>query len=103
MHAHCYADRCNAYALLTEPHNQRELYNMSDRSIDTVQGLIVLLVVPLGVIPLAQRLFGAEQGFVFRGIFGDLADPYAWVVPLAVMSLAVLVVALLEHRKGRST
>lgn len=76
---------------------------MTEKSIDTLQGLVVLLAIPLGVIPLGQRLFDAEQGFVFRKLFGELTDPVAWVVPLAVLGVAALVVTLLEVYKKRSS
>lgn len=74
---------------------------MTAKSIDTLQGLCVLLAIPLGVIPLGQRLFDAEQGFVFRRLFGDLTDPMAWVVPLAVVGVGTLLVTVLEVYKKR--
>lgn len=49
------------------------------------------------VIPLLQRLFHAQQGFVFRRLFGELTDPMAWVLPVAVLGVGVLIVTVLGN------
>jgi len=54
-----------------------------------------------GVIPLAQRVLGANQGGLFRWIFGQPAGSMTFVIPAAVMAVAVGLVAALELAKRR--
>jgi predicted phage tail protein len=54
-----------------------------------------------GVIPLAQRVLGANQGGLFRWIFGQPAGSMTFVIPAVVMAVAVGLVAALELAKRR--
>ncbi len=55
--------------------------------------------ITLGVIPLAQRVLGANQGGLLRWIFGQPAGSMTFVIPAVVIAAAVGVVAVLELAK----
>ncbi|MDQ3988104.1 MAG: hypothetical protein M3291_02695 [Actinomycetota bacterium] len=51
------------------------------------------------MIPLAQRVLGANQGGLLRWIFGQPAGSMTFVIPAVVIAAAVGVVAVLELAK----
>jgi len=63
---------------------------------------VALVGITLGVIPLAQRVLGADQSGLFRWIFGQPAGSMTFVIPVVVIAVAVGLVAVLELAKRRA-
>lgn len=72
------------------------------RAFDGLQGGVALIGITVGVIPLIQFLLGADQSAVFRWIFGQPVGSMAYVLPAAVIAVAVGVIAALELAKRRA-
>ena len=73
---------------------------MTRNRIDTSQGVVALVGITLGLIPLVQKLLTGSTGSLWQLLFdgeGVLALTAAVVVTVG----AVLIVAVLERAKGR--
>lgn len=74
--------------------------NDQKRLSDGLQTLVVLLAIPLGLIPLIQKIFGSQQSGLFRFIFNEPMGNAQWIVPVAVIAgAAVLIMAIEELLK----
>lgn len=71
------------------------------RRIDVAETICVLVGIALGVIPLVQRVTRHQQGWVFRRLFGELQDPWAYVLPMLVLVVLVAAIAVLELIKKK--
>jgi hypothetical protein len=71
------------------------------RAIDGVQGLVALVGITLGAIPLVRWIVQDEHGGLFRTLFGTHTGAMGYVAPILVIVAAVAVIALLEIPKRR--
>lgn len=71
---------------------------MTSKTADAWQGLIGLIGITLGVIPLAMMVFGSSNG-LWTLVLDDSAGALRWVLPLVVLIVGVIAIAVLERRK----
>lgn len=71
---------------------------MTSKTVDAWQGLIGLIGITLGVIPLVMLIFGSSNG-LWSLVLDDSAGAIRWVLPVAVLVVGVVAIAVLERRK----
>jgi hypothetical protein len=70
------------------------------RAIDGLQGVCALIGITVGVIPLASWAVGGESGGLLGRISGwSPLGSQAYVLPVAVIAVAIGVIAILEVMK----
>ncbi|QUH01142.1 hypothetical protein HUO13_10260 [Saccharopolyspora erythraea] len=74
---------------------------MTGKQIDAVQGVVGLIGITIGVIPLARWAFTGEHGGLFEWLLGKPTGLMGLLVPLAVVLVGVGVIAALEAAKRR--
>lgn len=72
------------------------------RTANGLQGLIAFIGILLGVIPLAGQLIVGEPSGPFRLLFGEPQGVGAYIVPVVVVAVAVLIIAALELWKKQN-
>ena len=71
------------------------------RAIDGLQGGVALVGITLGVIPVARWAIQEQHGALFEWLFGVQTGTIGYVVPLAVIAVAIGTIAALEMTKRR--
>ncbi|QFU89759.1 hypothetical protein [Amycolatopsis sp. YIM 10] len=71
------------------------------RTIEGAQGLVIIVAIPLGIIPLVRWIFSEDHGGLFRWFFGDLSGAMGYAAPIIVLAVAFLIIAILEAVKKR--
>jgi hypothetical protein len=78
--------------------------NGSDTGLYSLAQIIVVLAgVQFGLVPLGKRIFGVSQDGLYNWVFGGLhlTDPLTYVVPAAVVVVALVVLGGLDAAKKR--
>jgi hypothetical protein len=69
--------------------------------IDGLQGVLGLIGITVGVIPLVRWMIQGEHGAAFRWLFGTPTGVLAYAVPLAFSGVVIAAIAGLEMLKRR--
>lgn len=72
------------------------------RTIDAFQGLVVIVGIPIGVIPLIRWIANGDHGGLFQWLFGAPTGAMGLVAPLLVIAVGIVIIAILEMVKKRS-
>ncbi|MCO1582693.1 hypothetical protein M8C13_43805 [Crossiella sp. SN42] len=70
-------------------------------AVEGAQGVIALIGITLGAVPLVRWLIEEQHSGPFRWIFGELTGTMGYLGPLLVIAAAIGLIALLELRKRR--
>jgi uncharacterized membrane protein len=68
----------------------------SSRTIEGVQGVVLLAAIPTGLIPLVTFIASGEHGRVFRWFFGERTGTMGYLLPALVLAVAIVVIGVLE-------
>ncbi|MCK2238845.1 MULTISPECIES: hypothetical protein [unclassified Crossiella] len=68
-------------------------------AIDGVQGVIALVGITLGGVPLVRWFIEGQHSGPFRWLFGEQTGTMGYVAPLLVIGVAIGLIAVLERRK----
>lgn len=71
------------------------------RGIEVVQGVVVLMAITLGIIPLVQVLVFHGNPGLLAAVLPDAPSASHWMAPLAVVIVAAGCVLALEATKNR--
>ncbi|QRK91411.1 hypothetical protein [Saccharopolyspora erythraea] len=74
---------------------------VTGKQIDAVQGVVGLIGVTIGLIPLARWAFTGEHGGLFEWSLGKCTELMGLLVPLATVLVGVGMIAALEGVKRR--
>lgn len=72
------------------------------RTLDALQGVVAIVGITVGVIPLVRWTLHGEHGGAFQLLFGSPDAPMAYTIPLLVIAAGVALIALLEWAKKSS-
>lgn len=72
---------------------------MSTRTVDGMQGLVALIGITLGVIPLVRAAYGGGPGWLLGWLPGMEGGATTYVVPIVIVVVAVAVMGVLERSK----
>lgn len=72
------------------------------RSADSAQGLLALIGITLGAIPLIQVVVTGHTGWLLGWLPGMESSPMIYVLPIAIVLAAVAGIGGLERGKHRS-
>ncbi|GAA2840513.1 hypothetical protein [Crossiella cryophila] len=68
-------------------------------AIDGAQGVIAIVGITLGAVPLIRWFIEGQHSGPFRWIFGEQTGTMGYVVPLLVIGVGFGLIAVLERRK----
>lgn len=69
--------------------------------INGIQTIVIIVVIPLAIIPLIQKIIGARQGGLFRLLFNEPVGSAQWIIPIALIAAAAVIVIAVEELPKR--
>lgn len=73
-----------------------------DKIYDAIQTVVALATILIAVVPLGQWLFTGDHGRVFRALFGEQTGAAAFLIPIATIVVALIVILALEPMKRKA-
>lgn len=73
------------------------------RTIEAFQGLVVILGIPIGVVPLVRWIANGDHGGLFQWLLGAPSGAMGLVAPLLVIGVGIAIIAILEVVKKRGS
>lgn len=69
--------------------------------LNRIQTIVVTAAVSLGVIPRIQSIFDRRQSGRFRFVFNEPTGNAQWIIPIAVIAIAAVIVTAVEELPKR--
>ncbi|MBP2471304.1 hypothetical protein JOF53_000176 [Crossiella equi] len=70
--------------------------------VETVQGVLALAGITLGLVPLGFYLFTGRHSGPFRLLFGEPDGTMAYLTPVLVIAVVLLAIGFLERYKSKA-